>query len=105
MATRSALVDKLLRSRGIAEGEAAERFLRPDWERDTHNPMLLKDASKAAERIIRAIQGNELIGIYSDYDCDGIPGAAMFHDLFRRIGYANFLVYIPHRHNEGFGVN
>jgi single-stranded-DNA-specific exonuclease len=105
MADHSALVDKLLRSRGITDGEAIERFLRPDWARDTHDGLLMKDAKVASARIIRAIEQGEKIGIYSDYDCDGIPGAAMFYDLFRRIGYTNFLTYIPHRHNEGFGVN
>jgi len=95
----------LMFHRGIRDAEAASRFVRPDYERDTHDPSLLKDADKAAARIIRAIHTGEKIAIYSDYDCDGIPGAAMFHDFFRRIGYTNFVTYIPHRHNEGFGVN
>lgn len=91
--------------RGILDSAAAERFIRPDYARDTHDPLDLKGADKAAARIIEAIQRGEKIAVYSDYDCDGIPGAAMFHDLFRRIGYSNFIIYIPHRHNEGFGVN
>src|SRR5581483_1794383 len=43
--------------------------------------------------------------IFSDYDADGIDGAVALHDLFRKIGYKNFEVYIPHRHNEGYGLN
>ncbi|HEX7724796.1 MAG TPA: single-stranded-DNA-specific exonuclease RecJ [Candidatus Paceibacterota bacterium] len=105
MTDHSVLIDKLLRQRGIAPGEATERFLKPDYARDIHDPMLLKDAPAASARIIKAIESGEKIGIFSDYDCDGIPGAAMFYDLFRRIGYTNFLTYIPHRHNEGFGLN
>lgn len=101
----SDLLRTLLERRGITETAAAERFMSPDYARDTHDPFLLKDAEKAALRIIQAIKNDEKIGVYSDYDCDGIPGAAMFHDLFKRIGYANFVIYIPHRHNEGFGVN
>ena len=101
----SDLLARLMFHRGITGADAAARFIRPDYDAHTHDPMLLKDADKASVRIIQAIENNEKIAIYSDYDCDGIPGAAMFHDLFRRIGYANFVTYIPHRHNEGFGVN
>lgn len=101
----SDLLSRLMFHRGIADAGAAAKFIQPDYDRDTHDPMLLKDADKASARIIHAIETGEKIAIYSDYDCDGIPGAAMFHDLFRRIGYTNFVTYIPHRHNEGFGVN
>ena len=79
--------------------------MEPEYERDIHDPFLLKDAEKAVGRIIHAIKGNEKIAIYSDYDADGIPGAVIFHDFFARIGYKNFSIYIPHRHDEGFGLN
>ena len=101
----SPLLAHLLFYRGILNREAAEKFLNPDYARDIHNPFLLKDAEKAAERIIQAVKNNERIAIYSDYDADGIPGAVIFHDLFTRIGYKNFSIYIPHRHDEGFGLN
>ncbi|MCX6715749.1 MAG: single-stranded-DNA-specific exonuclease RecJ [Candidatus Taylorbacteria bacterium] len=101
----SDLLAHLLFHRGITDAKSAAQFIQPDYVRDTHNPSLLKDADKASARIIEAIEKGQKIAIYSDYDCDGIPGAAMFHDLFRRIGYKNFVIYIPHRHNEGFGVN
>ena len=45
------------------------------------------------------------MAIYSDYDCDGIPGAVVLFDFLNRIGHTNFTVYIPHRHYEGFGFN
>ncbi len=83
----------------------ADKFINPDYDRDTNDPFMLKDAEKAAKRIIRAISSGEKIAIYADYDADGIPGAAIFHDFFKRIGFMNFIVYIPHRHNEGFGLN
>ena len=101
----SDLTAHLLFHRGITERAAAERFLAPDYERDTHDPFLLKDAEKAADRIIRAMKGGEKIAIYADYDADGIPGAAMWDDFFRRISFAGYVIYIPHRHNEGFGLN
>ena len=84
---------------------AANEFISPDYDVGIHDPFLLKDAEKAAERIISAIESNETIAVYSDYDADGIPGAAMWNDFFGRIGFKNFIIYIPHRHDEGFGLN
>src|SRR5665213_2340019 len=96
---------RLLHGRDIFDREAAQIFLNPDFEANSHDPFLLKDAEKAADRIILAVKNNEKIVIYSDYDTDGIPAGAMMHDFFKKIGYDNFYNYIPHRHNEGFGLN
>ncbi len=110
----SPLVAQLLFHRGFKDTAGADIFMSPDYDRDINDPFLLKDAEKSAERIIKAIKSNthgeqgekaEKIAIYADYDADGIPGAAMFHDFFHRIGFKNFKIYIPHRHNEGFGIN
>jgi single-stranded-DNA-specific exonuclease len=101
----SDMVAHLLFHRGITDTVAAKRFIFPDYETGTYDPFLLKDAEKSAIRIIQAIENNERIAIYSDYDADGIPGAAIFNDFFKRIGYKNYSIYIPHRHDEGFGVN
>lgn len=101
----SPLLQTLLKNRGITTFEEAQKFLNPDYNRDTFDPYLLKDMSKAVERVIQAINNNERIAIYSDYDADGIPGAVALHDFFRKIGFNNFENYIPDRHEEGFGVN
>src|ERR1035437_1084511 len=103
--TNDDLVSQLLFSRGITTKEAAETFLNPHYERHTHDPFLLKDADRAAERLLKAIKNNEKVVVYSDYDTDGIPGGVVFHDFFKKAGFTNFTNYIPHRHNEGFGVN
>lgn len=105
MGITSDLASHLLFHRGFTDSRTANQFLEPDYDRDVHDPMLLKDADKAATRIIQAIKNDEKIAIYADYDADGIPGATLFNDFFRRIGYSNFITYIPHRHDEGFGVN
>jgi single-stranded-DNA-specific exonuclease len=52
-----------------------------------------------------ALKEQEPITIFSDYDCDGIPGAVVLHDLFTAIGCEHFSNYIPHRHYEGFGLS
>lgn len=99
------LVRQLLEKRGVVGEEAQKKFITPDWEKDTYDPFLMKDMDKALERIQKAIQNKEKIVIYHDYDCDGIPGGVVLYDFFTSIGYANFETYVPHRHNEGYGIH
>ena len=99
------LTDLLLRKRGIVEEEERARFLAPDYERDSHDPFGILHMERAVERILSAIKNNEKIIVYGDYDCDGIPGSVILHDVFKKIGYAHFTNYIPHRHHEGYGLN
>jgi single-stranded-DNA-specific exonuclease len=102
--TVSALVNQLLYRRGVGR-EEAEGFLAPDYDTHLHDPHLLHDIEKAVARIKKAMQDNERIAIFSDYDCDGIPGAVVLYDLFKALQYENFQNYIPHRHYEGFGLS
>lgn len=95
------LLQMLLSSRGV---EDPEEFLNPDYSK-LHDPFLMKGMDKAVKRILKAIKNNERIAIYSDYDCDGGPGGVLMHDFFKKIGYENFINYIPHRHKEGYGLN
>lgn len=99
------LVQELLYSRGIKDFESAEKFLNPNYEEDIHNPFLLKDMEKAVGRVVEAIDKNETIAIYGDYDADGIPGSVVFSDFFKKINYPNVISYIPLRNEEGFGLN
>jgi single-stranded-DNA-specific exonuclease len=101
----SDLVEQLLHNRGILSREEQDKFLRPDFERDLHDPFLLPDMERAVDRILFAIDNGERIGIWSDYDADGIPGAALLHDFFKLLGFNNFINYIPNRHTEGYGLN
>jgi len=96
---------ELLSKRGITIAEDIERFLNPDYERDTHSPFLLEGMDMAVARLLAAIAQNERIAIYADFDCDGIPGAALLSDFFKKIGYENFEVYLPHRDREGYGFH
>jgi single-stranded-DNA-specific exonuclease len=99
------LLQKLLIYRGLTDPEEIAEFLNPDYETGLHDPYLMKDMDTVVERVLRAVSNNEKILIYSDYDADGIPAAVIMHDYFTGIGYKNFEVYIPHRHNEGFGLH
>lgn len=94
----------LLARRGITSREEAEAFLSPSYDEHIHDPMLMLDMPKAAERLAHAISTKEKIVVWSDYDCDGIPGGVVLHDFLKKAD-ADFTNYIPHRHNEGYGVN
>ena len=101
----SELLSKLLEKRGIKGEEQIEFFLNPDYERDLHDPFLMRDMERACVRLYEAIDNKEKIIIYADYDCDGIPGAVILTDLFKKINYKNFEIYIPQRNSEGYGLN
>ncbi len=97
------LFEILLKQRGIIP-EEQESFLSPNYEK-LHDPLLLPDMERARDRVIKAIENNEHIVVFSDYDADGIPGAVVLSDFFARAKYENVSFYIPHRHDEGFGLN
>ena len=98
------LTAALLVRRGIVSKEQAEQFLNPSYDLHLHDPFLMTDMRKAAERFARAILSQEKIIVWSDYDCDGIPGGVLMHDFLKKAG-AHFENYIPHRHDEGYGMN
>ncbi len=102
--TGSELLEKMLAKRGIITEQDRETFLNPKYE-NMYDPYLMHDMQKTVDRILKAIENNERICIYSDYDADGIPGAVILHDFFKKIQYENFCNYIPHRHSEGYGVH
>ncbi len=99
------LVRKLLFYRGIIDADSARAFLDPEYSAHTHDPFLMKDMERAVERVLGAITQKEKIVIYSDYDADGVPGGVVLRDFFKKIGFENVTNYIPHRHDEGFGLN
>lgn len=101
----SELLKILLEKRGITDEKEALIFLNPDYERDFHDPFLMRDMERACVRIFEAMDNKEKIVIYADYDCDGIPGAVILADLLKKINYKNYEVYIPQRNSEGYGLN
>jgi len=99
------LVRRLLALRSVVSQEDATRMIRPDWERDTHDPFLMKDMQRVVERFVQAFAREETIAIWSDYDMDGIPGAVLLYDTFRTLGYEHVIHHTPHRNKDGFGLN
>lgn len=93
----------LLKKRGI-KNEEIEDFLNPSYEKHIGDPFQIYGMEKAVERILLALRRKEKICVYSDYDCDGIPGGVLLREFFDGIGYP-VEIYVPHRHNEGYGVH
>lgn len=99
----SPLMRRLLAQRGVNTRAQAQAFLHPDAGQ-LHDPMLLENMSAAAARVRTAIERGESICVYGDYDVDGVTSASILSMYLRSIG-GNVRVYIPSRHEEGYGLN
>jgi single-stranded-DNA-specific exonuclease len=97
------ILEELLEQLGISVEEKDE-FLNPDYS-NLHDPLLIPNMERARDRVIKAVEADQHIVVFSDYDADGIPGAVVMSDFFKKIKYENISFYIPHRHDEGFGLN
>ena len=96
-------ISSLLLQRGIADFESAKLFFRPDWSQ-LHDPFLMKDMNKAVDRILLAMNTNEKIMIFGDYDVDGTTSVALLTDYLKnKIFYIK--PYIPDRYSEGYGIS
>lgn len=98
------LIVQILINRGVVDQNDQEKFLHPNFDRDFFDPFLLKDMKAAVERIKQAIKNNEKIGIFGDYDADGIPGAALLIRALKLLRYDNYYSIIPTR-EAGYGIN
>ncbi len=99
----SNLLAKILINREIIEKEQINIFLDPK-RNNFHDPFLMKDMDKAVERIIKAIENNEKILIYGDYDVDGITSITVLKKFLNERGLT-VDYYIPNRLEEGYGLN
>lgn len=96
---------KILVQRGIDTFDKAKQYFRPQLT-DLHDPWLMKDMDKAVERILSAIEKNEKILVFGDYDVDGTTSVAcMYKFLQKNYTPQNIEFYIPHRYREGYGVS
>lgn len=84
--------------------ESSSLFLEPSLRRHLPDPLILKDMSKAVQRLHQAIKAGEKILVWGDYDVDGATSSALLHRFFRAIG-VSITLYIPDRIKEGYGPN
>jgi single-stranded-DNA-specific exonuclease len=99
------LVQRVLAVRGLADPAAAEAFLSPSLGR-LHSPSLMHDLDRAAARIIESVKSRRRIVIYGDYDVDGITATAILYHVIKALSPdAAVESYVPHRLDEGYGLN
>ncbi|MBT4349803.1 single-stranded-DNA-specific exonuclease RecJ [bacterium] len=97
-------VVQLLHNRNLTTQEEIDEFLSPDYSKDIHDPFLFNDMKKACQRIQKAIDKQEKIIIYGDYDADGVSSAVILTTVLNKLG-AKVDAYLPHREKEGYGLN
>ena len=99
----SRILATLLAQQGIDSTEQAKKFFQPSME-EIHDPTLLHDMDKAVERIEQAVEKQEQITIYGDYDADGITSTSLMYETLLSVG-ANVNYYVPNRFTDGYGPN
>jgi len=97
------ILRQILFNRGYANQAEAEAYLGAA-EPVEANPLLLTDMAAAVDRIRHAVSRGEQIAIYGDYDVDGVSATALLCQTFRALG-VSVRAYIPHRFEEGYGLN
>jgi single-stranded-DNA-specific exonuclease len=101
---RPALIERLLAARRVAPSDR-ERYLKPSLG-DIEVPWLRPDLRAAADVLLEAVSGGRRIVIYGDYDVDGITATAiLWHTLKAIRPDADVRTYVPHRMDEGYGLN
>lgn len=95
-------VAQVMATRGIDSVKKAKKFINLDIKQ-MHNPMLLPDAQKAIDRISAAIDSQEKIFVWGDYDVDGITSTAIVVTALKKMG-ANMEYKVPHRTEDGYDI-
>jgi single-stranded-DNA-specific exonuclease len=93
----------ILLQRGIHDLTSAREFFRPTLA-ELHDPFLMADMDVAVDRLTKAIQTNERILIYGDYDVDGTTAVALVYNYLSKF-YQQCEIYVPDRHKEGYGIS
>ena len=93
----------MLIQRGITDYDKAKAFFRPTLD-DLHDPFLMKDMGVAVARLQKAMENNEKVLVYGDYDVDGTTAVSLFYGFLSQ-KYQNMDYYIPDRYKEGYGIS
>lgn len=97
------VICNILSQRGLDNFDLSKDFFRPQLS-SLHDPWLMKDMDKAVEKVLSAINNNEKILVFGDYDVDGTTAVACMLQFLKKIHTAVDF-YIPHRYREGYGVS
>ncbi|MBP9764998.1 single-stranded-DNA-specific exonuclease RecJ [Candidatus Babeliales bacterium] len=100
----SSVLAKVLLARGKDHDESISNYLITSRDKDVADPALMKDALRAVDRILQAIDRQEKILIFGDYDVDGITSSSLMMVGLLSLGAkANF--YLPNRIKDGYGLS
>ena len=99
----SSVISQILINRGIESDEQARAFLEPKLS-SLRDPGDIPHISLAAKRVLLAKERSENVCVFGDYDVDGVTGTAILLETFKSLGI-NCSYYIPHRYDEGYGMN
>ena len=94
---------RMLVVRGIKSAAEARRYIRPSLD-ELNDPFLMRDMDKAVERLHKALDSNERILVYGDYDVDGTTAVALMYTFLKSLT-DNVDFYIPDRYTEGYGIS
>jgi single-stranded-DNA-specific exonuclease len=94
---------RLLCQRGLADPDAAHRFLAPSLDH-LHDPLRLPDMAVAVDRILAAIAARDRIAIHGDYDVDGITSTVILRRTLELLG-ADVVHFLPERMRDGYGLH
>ena len=94
----------ILAARGLTKAEQIEDYLNPKYE-NIVKPENFQNIAEAVDRIKAAKEADEKLMVYGDYDVDGITATAVVMETLNKIGVQNVENYIPHREDEGYGLN
>ena len=98
------VTETLLSDRGYADTQSIEQFFRPDYDRDLHDPFLFVSMRKVVDRMKQARAAEEQIGVFGDYDADGVTSSVLLRLALERLGFS-VTVFIPHKEKEGHGIH
>jgi len=98
------LIAHLLLMRDIDSKEKADVFFQPEYEKHLHDPFLFKELPRIVERLRKAKENKETIGVFGDYDADGVTGSVVMREALEGLGF-EVVVHIPDKHNEGHGLS
>lgn len=96
------IIEQLFFNRNI-DRKDWQKFLSPNFDQGLHDPFLMKGMREAVSRIKLAKEKGETVGIFGDYDADGVPGLALLYLSLQKYGL-KVISYIPKR-EEGYGLN
>lgn len=100
----NSVIVQLLYNRNIDTQDKIDSFFNDDYS-TLHKPLMFKDMNKALDRISKAMDKKERVGIYGDYDADGVTSSIILTSLFKKVLGLSGQLYIPDRAREGYGLN